>query len=915
MAAWLRVLAAKLRDLWHGRSIDRELSEEMLLHRELLTERFLQQGMSLEDASAAAQRQYGNSTLLQQRHYEERPFLTLTTLWRDLRFGARQLRRNPLLTGIAITSLALGIGANTAIFTAAKRVLFDTLPVAQPHQLRLLTWTSGPEQIVPPVWGDVWSPESGGLESDSFSYPVLEELRKRTDAFQDLIAFKDVAMTATADGHPEVVVGEMISGDAFRALGVAPIIGRTLTAADDVEGGNPPVAVISGGYWALRFGRSPSVLGKSISLNGVPVTVVGVMDARFDGLQMGTAARIFLPLTLQPLVIPRAQNGSVSLLDNPQSWWVQILARLRPDIPEKRAEAEMDVAMRQAALPSLSSTKDIDKFHLKLEPGDRGEDDLKGAFARPSYVLLALAALVLLLACVNLANLLLARAATRQREMSTRLALGASRWSILRQMLTESLLLSVLGGVVGLLLGWLGRNLVPHLLRDAAGPDSFRIDFDWRVVLFTFGISLATGLLFGLAPAWQATRAGADTGLRDSGHATANRHRLGLDKGLVVLQIALSAILLMGAGLFARTLGNLSHIPLGFQADHLLLFRLNPPSARYTDAQGAALYRQLEQKLAAIPGVRSVSMSNIAIIGDGHSGAIFKVSGRPAEQKPVRVQANGVSVDFFRTMGIPILQGRAFSVHDTPSSPRVAVINRALARKFFPNENPVGRIFETDPEDVEGPVEIVGVAADTRYADLRSETPPTFYASNGQKLRAGRMVIELRTAAEPGSVLAQARTAVESLDRDLPLMDVRTMTEQINTTLTGERTFAQLTAGFSVLALILATIGIYGIMAYTVSRRTSEIGLRIALGAPANLVLGRVLREALVMTVAGIFIGVAVAVWLTRFFSSMLYGLKAADPITLAGTALVLAVIAIVAAFAPARRASRIDPIRALRHE
>jgi predicted permease len=383
----------------------------------------------------------------------------------------------------------------------------------------------------------------------------------------------------------------------------------------------------------------------------------------------------------------------------------------------------------------------------------------------------------------------------------------------------------------------------------------------------------------------------------------------------VVLQIALSAILLMGAGLFARTLGNLSHIPLGFQADHLLLFRLNPPSARYTDAQGAALYRQLEQKLAAIPGVRSVSMSNIAIIGDGHSGAIFKVSGRPAEQKPVRVQANGVSVDFFRTMGIPILQGRAFSVHDTPSSPRVAVINRALARKFFPNENPVGRIFETDPEDVEGPVEIVGVAADTRYADLRSETPPTFYASNGQKLRAGRMVIELRTAAEPGSVLAQARTAVESLDRDLPLMDVRTMTEQINTTLTGERTFAQLTAGFSVLALILATIGIYGIMAYTVSRRTSEIGLRIALGAPANLVLGRVLREALVMTVAGIFIGVAVAVWLTRFFSSMLYGLKAADPITLAGTALVLAVIAIVAAFAAARRASRIDPIRALRHE
>jgi predicted permease len=429
------------------------------------------------------------------------------------------------------------------------------------------------------------------------------------------------------------------------------------------------------------------------------------------------------------------------------------------------------------------------------------------------------------------------------------------------------------------------------------------------------GISLAAGLLFGLAPAWQAARSAANAGLRDSGMVTANRRRLLLDKGLVIGQIALSAILLVAAGLFAHTLLNLKRIPLGFQADHILLFRLNPPRTRYSDSQMIALYRKLEERLAAIPGVRSATMSNIAIIGDGHSGSSFHLLNRPRHSDAVRVQTNCVGVAFFQTMGIPVLRGRGFNDGDTASSPKIAVVNAALARKFFPHQSPIGQTFEADSEDVPGPIEIVGVAADTRYADMRSATPPTFYIPYQQRLDASRMVIELRTAAAPGSVLPQVRAEVESLDRDLPMIDVRTMKQQVKSTFADEQALAQLTGCFSILALALACIGIYGIMAYTVSARTGEIGLRIALGATATQVIGRILREALWLAGFGIMIGLAAALWLARFIGSMLYGLGIADPLTLGATALLLISVSMLAAFAPARRASHIDPIRALRHE
>ncbi len=892
------------------------METELDSHLEMLSAEFVRKGYSVEEAERRARVAMGGMVT-----HKEGMRAALGLRWwdefrADLRFALRLLRKNPGFTAIAVASLALGIGANTAIFTVAKKVMIDTLAVSKPHDLRLLMWVSGHEQPVPPAWGDVSSTPNGGLISNAFSYRVFEELRSRTDVVADTIGFKDVQMTATIEGEPEVVTSELVSGNVFAGLGITPILGRGFAQAEDAGPGSGPVAVISERYWQQRFARSPAVLGKTIWLNSVPVTIIGVGPAHFDGLQIGQATQVFTPITLQPLLIPRPQQSTVSVLDNPQSWWVQVLVRLRSDVPEARAQAALDAVLRQTATATLPPNPALSQFHLQFVPGDRGLDYLRGTFAEPSYVLLALASLVLLLACVNLANLLLARAATRQREMSTRLALGAGRWRILRQVLTENLMLAGLGGGAGLLLGFLGRNLLPRLIDRGGSSAPMQVDFDWRVLVFTAAVSLAAGILFGVAPAWQAMHAQSGTALKDAEHGSAGLSRMRLGRSLVILQIALSSILLIGAGLFMRTLVNLSRTPLGFRSDHLLLFRLRPPRARYSEAQVVnTMYRQLEAKLEAIPGVLSASMSNIAIIGDGHSGATFHVPGTPTEKEPVRVQTNTVGQDFFTTMGISIVRGRGFDATDTGTSPKVAVINRALARRFFPNQDPIGRSFETDAEDVEGPIEIVGICPDTRYADLRSETPPTFFLDYRQSRGGGHAVFEIHTAAEPAVVLSAVRAAVASVDRNLPLSDVRTMRQQVDTTMADERVFAELTSGFGGLALALACVGVYGIMAYSVANRRNEIGIRMALGAQPRQVRAMILRESTWLAIAGIAVGVGAALLLTRLVKSMLYGIQPDDPLTLTGGVAVLMILALAASWIPARRAARIQPMDALRHE
>ena len=915
--ALLRVFAAKLKARFAQDKANREFDDELQAHLQLLTEQYLRQGMPAEEAGLAARRQFGNSSLVRERHREARSFLSLSAFWRDVRFGARQLARNPVFTVIAVSSLGLGIGANTAIFSAAKRVLLDTLPVSNPHELRLLTWVSGHQQPVPQVWGDVWSTDSGGLASNAFSYAVFEQMRKKTGVFGDLIAFKDIKMTASVDRHPELVSGELVSGGAFDALRVKPILGRLLNSADDAGPGKGPVAMISEGYWAASFGRSQAVLGNSFVVNGVPLTIVGILPAQFTGLQMGSVAQVFVPLTMQPVVAPRAQllHGDTSLLNNPQAWWIHILVRLRPDVPEARTQSALNLSLRQTAMDTLPKAKNLDQLGLQLVQGDRGVDDLRDQFADPSYLLLALAGLVLLLACVNLANLLLARGAGRQREMSTRLALGASKAQILRQVLTESLLLSSLGGTSGLGLGFFVRNAIPGLLGNSWSGSAIKVVFDWQVLAFAAALSLAAGLLFGMIPAWQAMHINVNRSLKGTGNTTAGRNTRWLGKGLVSTQISLSIVLLIGAGLFVRTLVNLGRTTLGFRSDRLLLFELDPPRTRYSDTQMTMLYRQLEEKIAAIPGVRSVSLSNIAIIGDGSSGTTFHLPGRSAQSNQERVQINSVGADFFRTMGIPLLQGRAFTGHDTSSAPTVAVVNQALARRFFPRENPIGQIFEADSDDANGPIQIIGIAADTRYAELRAETPPIFYIPYQQQPTASHMVFEVHTATEPGTVLSQVRASVEVLDRELPMINVRTMTDQLTASLSAERIFANLTAGFGLLALVLASIGIYGIMTYTVSRRNQEIGLRMALGESPASVVWMVLREALGMLAIGLVAGIGCSLALSRFVAAQLFGLRAVDTWTYVAAIALLSAVAVVSSFLPARRASAIDPLTTVRYE
>lgn len=911
-------------DQFRGDKLARELNDEVQAHLESLAERYRDRGMSAEDARQAAQRQFGNASLVQERYREARGFFWLSAWWRDVRYGARQLARNPLFAMIAIASLALGIGANTAIFCAAKAVLLDTLPVSDPHELRMLTWVSGHDQPVPRVWGDVWSTDSGGVASNVFSFAAFEAMQQSRDVFQGLIAFKDLKMTATVNGHPELTAVEMVSGSAFSVLGVNPIFGRTLTPIDDSGPGKGAVGVISEEFWATRLGRSQSVLGQSMVLNGVPITIVGVVPARFDGLQMGNIAQVFVPLTMQPILAPRAQltgGGSGSLLGNPQSWWINILVRLRPDVAEGRTQAALNLSLHQITIATLPGAKgpdlkSIDQLHLQLERGDRGLDYLRGQFAQPSYVLLALAGLVLLLACVNVANLLLARGASREREMSTRLALGAGRAQILRQVLTESLLLSSLGGVAGLGLGFLGRHVIPNLLGGARSGSIIDAHFDWQVLGFTAAISVATGLLFGILPARQAMHRNVRESLQGSGQGTgqtSGRNTIRIGKALVITQIAVSTMLLIGAGLFLRTLLNLRQTALGFRTDRLLLFRLDPPRTRYSDEQMTRLYGQLEERLSAIPGIQAVSLSNIAIVGDGNSGTTIHFPGRPSQEE--RVQINGVGTDFFSTMGIPILQGRGFSVHDTSHSPTVAVVDQTLARKFFPDQNPVGQLFEAEADDANGPIQIVGIAADTRYADLRAGTPPLFYLPYQQQPSASHMVVEVHTAGEPGTVLSQVRDTVESLDPELPMIDVRTMVEQVAASLSQERIFAHLTTGFGLLALVLASIGVYGIMAYAVSRRTHEIGLRMALGETPASVIWRVMREGLGLLGFGLIAGLGFSLVLSRFIAAQLFGVPATDLGTYVAAIGVLSLVAVVSSFVPARRASVIDPLTTLRYE
>ncbi len=897
-----------LKNLFLRRRMESEMDAELRFHIDSFSADLIRQGVSREEALRRARMEFGAIESKKEECRESLGLRLWDELFNDGRYALRMMRQNPGFTAVAVISLALGIGANTAIFTFAKEILFTTMAVPHSERLRVLTWAPSPKSnFTGHSWGDF-----GPQLAAPFPYLLYLDMRRHNDVLDDLVAFKDVyQMTATVDGQAESVDGMLVSGNFYQSLAPRLIAGRPLAPEDDSLSATP-VAAISDAYWARRFGRSADALGKAVNLNRVPVTIVGVNAPEFKGPKAGGTPQFFLPLSLQQQIIA---NPRGSLLAKNDFSWLMIMGRLKPGVTDQQANASLDLTFRNAIHTTIPELKDTDIPRFSLIAGSRGLDRRTRDFSKPIYLLLALAGLVLLIACANLANLLLARSSTRQREMSLRLAMGASRSRVMRQVLTESLLLAAFGGAAGLLLGYWGRNLIPSLFDDSWHPSGIDPQMDWRVFAFAFAITLITGLLFGAAPAWRCTRADVNSGLKETGRMSTTRPKALLGKALVVLQVSLSLLLLIGAGLFLRTLLNLRTAQIGFNPEHILLFDLHPSRAAYPASQRVPLYRQIELKMAALPGVESATLSSETLIANGKGRDCFS----PTDNLALLVDGGSpwdisVGPGFFATMGIPVVHGRSFTSRDDQHAPKVAILNQRLAKEFFPNTNPIGRtIISCDGGAT--PVEIVGVSADAKYDSLRNPVPPTLYLPYLQDSDAGGMTFELKTASSTASIVTEIREAVRSIDKDLPILEVRTQTQQIEATLTNERVFATLTTGFGILALILASIGIYGIMAYTVSRRTNEIGIRMALGARSITVLSMVLRETFLLALIGITVGLVAAAALTRLAATMLYNLKPTDPLTFIAAALLLTIIALASGFLPARRASSVDPMHALRHE
>jgi predicted permease len=900
--SWLRAATSRSR-------LEREMDEELAFHLESYTSELIRRGLPPEEAARRARIELGG-TAIQKEHMRASLGLRLwDDLRADLRYAVRMLAKSPGFTAIAIGSLALGIGANIAIFSMARTALFQTLPIPHPAELRQLHWTiHGTRQPMNGLYGLADKPGANNMSSSAFSTEAYRDLRE-SPVFRGLIASSPVGrMEIAFDGDTQSANAQYVSGNFFSALGLTAEIGRLLLPSDDLASGKSTVVVLSDAFWESRFARSPAVIGKTVEVNRVPLTIVGVAQRGFTSLEYYGRPHLYLPLSLDPLLSPGEHS---SRLTDPETWWLSLYGRISPGVTNAQAQSALAGIFHQTVQRTLKQRRkiDLDSMRLTVTGASRGENPNRLKFLQIDSVLAALAFLVLLLACANLANLLLARAAARQKEVSLRIALGAGRGRILRQVVTENLLLAISGGGAGTALGYAGRNLAPPLLGQPAPS------FDLATVGFALGLSLLTCLLFGSVPAWRAIHADAQEAMRETSQMTARRSRTRMGKSLVIVQIALSVILVAGAGLFLQTLHNLLRVQLGFQPERLLLFNLSLTPEYKTSAKRAAAYESIAERLEAIPGTTSASYSTDPLIADYTSTSNFDVDGEPeGERGERRAWMNIVGSHFFQTMGIPLMEGRSFGREDTASSQPVAIVNQQLAHDFFPGKNPVGQTFKGG--DVHAVV--VGICGNTRFKDLRNTPPPTFYLFSrqiGDYGPGGQMTFAVKTASAPASIAVSARKAVGAFDRNLPVYRLRTQEEQIDESLHAERLFALLTSGFGVLALVLACIGIYGIMAYTVARRTNEIGIRLALGAPRRSVMTMVLSEALTLSVIGVLAGMAITLLLTRSLQSMLFGLKPYDPLTLVAAALLLSAVALLASFLPARAAARVDPIQALRRE
>ena len=863
------------------------------------------------------------------------------TLLQDLRYGFRMMLKQKGVTAVALLSLALGIGANTALFSIVDAMLLKMLPVKEPERLVLFRSMAPKEFSVGSYNGSSNDdPATGQRVMTSFAYQSYQRLREQQGPMSDIFAFGNVGLNVGADGQADVARGQAVSGNYFSALGVRPALGRLLTDEDD-KAGVTPVAVLSHRYWQKRFGSDSSIVGKQINLNNVAFTVVGVSAEGFDGaMGVGTTQDVSIPIALEPQLY--ADNKRSYLTGN--VWWLRIMGRLKPGATTEQAQAQLENAFHQSVVEHRAARQaaakasggnainDLDpKQYPRLfaDPGGQGEMHRRRYYAPSLYLLLGVVGLVLLIACANVANLLLSRAAGRQKEIGLRIALGASRWRLIRQLLTESVLLSVLGGILGIIFAvWIKDGVLAVSLWGGRGMSSLEPRLDWRVLGFTLGLSLLTGIVFGVAPAWRSTRVDLTPTLKDSGRGSSAVHRSLLSRGLVVVQVALSLLLLVGAGLFVRTLLNLQRVDPGFNTQNLLLFEVQPGLIGYKDEKLRSVYHQISERLETVPGVQAVTFSRVPLLSQSSSSSsvFLREALSVTPDSEGRIPPSGESYrhtvreNFLDAMGIPLLYGRTFRPEDNTTSPKVVVVNQTFANKFFPNQNAIGKRFTYDTSKPDE-LEIIGVARDAKYARQRDDVPPTVYGSFRQERPMSSAVFEVRTAGDPTATVASVRSVVRDIDANLPLMSIMTQVEQADETLRMERLFAKLLTLFALLAQQLAAIGLFGVLAYTVSQRTHEIGIRMALGANRASVLRMIVWQGMVLATLGVILGLVGAYVLTKYLESwvslsqMLFGVKVSDPLTYGVIALLLMLVALIACYIPARRATKVDPLIALRYE
>ena len=848
---------------------------------------------------------------------------------KDLRHAARMLLNNKGWTAVVVLSLALGIGANTALFGAFNSLLLTKLPVKDPDGLVRVRWSTdakGRNDMVTSSsdYGYSAPGPNGERVRSTFSYPMYRQFVTDNQTMTDVFACAPFGrLNVVVDGQAELASAFVSSGNYYQVLGIGARLGRTIVPDDD-RADATPVAMISSKYWHLRFGTDPGVVGKVVRMNNVLVTIVGVLPPDFTGVQNTTdeLPDVSLALSLQPQL--ETQSGP-SRLSQATYWWLQLMGRLKPGATPEQVQGNLEGVFQNTARAGLaeylkgltdaqrataSNQNRTEVPRLRVDSAARGVYDVSTTEIRSVTILSVIVAIVLLIVCANVANLLLSRATTRQKEMSVRLSLGATRGRLMRQLMTESLLLASMGGALGLLVGYWGRKLLP-------GPTGQAASIDWRIVAFVLLVTGLTGLLFGIAPALRGTGMNVNSALKETSRGVVGSRSV-LSKILLVVQVGMSLVLLVGAGLFLRTLSNLRHVDVGFNPQNLVLFRVNPALNRYDEKRMTALYRDMLERLGTVPGVRGAAMSQPALLSGSVNSTSIYIQGRVYPPGRPQGDANDInrlviSPNFFEVMGIPVIKGRGFTARDDGAAPKVVVINEAAARKFFPNEDPLGKHYGNSVETT-GTFEIVGVLRDTKYNSVRDAAPPTMYVPYAQS-RLGNAVFELRTAAAPSGVMGAVREAVRQIDPNLPLTDVSTQIEQVERRFAQEKLFAQAYTLFGGLALLLASIGLFGLMSYNVSRRTNEIGIRMALGAQRSDVLGLVMRESMILVAIGIVLGLVAALSASSFVKSLLFGLPPTDPLALAAAMAIMVIVSGLAGYLPARRASKVDPMVALHYE